>query len=150
MRLFSLAAKQASSHRPHLALAACLLALISMTAVAGCGPRSKMPSVINRPLLGGPRSPVQVGQTIQRACQRRGWQLVSTGPMSGIATYMKGRLMASLNVSWTDRDYNLTYRASQGFDYDAARNAIHPRFSHWFRGLRRTIDNEMRAGGSLR
>ena len=151
MRLFPPATKQSSIHRPQVALAACLVGLVAVAAMGGCGgPRSKMPSLINRPLVGGPRSPEQVGQTILRACQRRGWQLASTGPMSGIATYEKGRLMASLNVSWTDRDYNLTYRASKGFDFNPQRNAIHPRFAHWFRGLRRTIDRELRASGSRR
>jgi hypothetical protein len=109
-----------------------------------------MPAFINNPVPASVTSAHEIGAAIRRACIRRGWQMEPSGRGSGVATYHKGRLMAALNLSWTARDYSMSYRNSRGFGYQPKRNAIHPRFVHWFRRLRHTINKELQRTGARR
>ena len=106
-----------------------------------------MPSYAGEPVYSRDMGIRDVGNVIARACARRGWQFKKTGRGRGVATYTKGRLWAALDIQWTDSDYGMSYRDSRGFHYTRHRNSIHPRFVHWFKRLRYTIDVEMRRAG---
>ncbi len=133
-----------ASFRRGVVVAPLVAALVlSLGAFTGCGgPRSKMPSYVDVPLPTANTPLDQTGAAINRACQRRGWQVENVGPGSLVATFRKKHLMASLNITWTAGTYTILYRDSAGLGYEPARNAIHPRFVLWVRNLRRTIRNE--------
>ena len=111
--------------------------------VACGGPQSKMPSYYHQPAHAKNVAADDIGRTIARACARRGWQFQKNGRRQAVASYNKGRLMAAVDIAWTASEYTMTYSDSRGFRYNHVRNSIHPRFVHWFKRLRYTINVEL-------
>ena len=83
-------------------------------------------------------------RAIVRAGSNRGWQFttISPGLLEGKLD-VRGRHFATIEIPFTTESYSIKYKASEGLNYDASTNQIHPNYNNWITHLDGDIKSEI-------
>jgi hypothetical protein len=107
-------------------------------------------SAMNQPIYNVANSQVDVGKkltlaqverAILQAGASRGWAMKKVNNGLITATYSPRNLMAQLNIKYSASSYSITYKDSQGLNYDGSN--IHKNYNTWIRNLDTAIQNNL-------
>ena len=84
-----------------------------------------------------------VRKAILRAGSRRGWVFSDEGPGKLVGTLSLRKHQATVDVTYSEDNYDITYRDSQNLSYDAESNKIHANYNGWVQNLVKDISIEL-------
>ena len=84
-----------------------------------------------------------VRKAIIRAGSRRGWVLSDAGDGKLVGTLNVRDHQATVDVSYSEDAYDITYRDSQNLRYDAEKGKIHSNYNGWVQNLVKDISIEL-------
>ena len=83
----------------------------------------------------------EVRTAIVRGGQSRGWEMTPGAPGHIVGTlYLRGNV-AQVDIQYTTTTYSITYKNSQGLDYDGTN--IHSNYNGWIRNLDKAIAQQL-------
>lgn len=121
--------------------------LVAVLAVSGC--RTAPINNVNASYPTASSSPRALTQNdykraIIRAGANRGWTFDDAGPGHLIGRVdVRGKHSAVVDLYFDRSTYRIEHQSSQGLNYDASKNAIHPNYNKWVQNLQRDIDREV-------
>lgn len=83
----------------------------------------------------------QVSQAIMSAASQRGWTPVLKEPGLIQATLMLRNHRATVDITYSQTDYNILYQDSTNLDYDGKN--IHRNYNNWIVKLSKSIQKEL-------
>lgn len=118
-----------------------VLAVLALLLV-GCAGKPIL-NVENRPIPTAAQqlSLDRIEQEIISAGQARSWQMHREGPGHLVATQVREKYNASVDIRFDQRVYSITHRSSSGMrEKDGT---IHKRYNFWIGNLQRDIDTRL-------
>lgn len=121
-------------------LAVCA-ALALTTACSGLRPIQNYASVPAVRYDGTSLSQERVAQAIIRGGASKGWVVQPKAPGRMLAILNLRSHQAVVEITYTDRDYSITYQSSINLDVDGDR--INKNYNRWLENLRQAITSEL-------
>ena len=119
-------------------------ALTLVATVAGCGSRGVALRTTTPAVIAGAYDWASVRGAIIRALERERFHVDGENGTQLTATYVRGRRMLQVGVSYTPQSYQITYLQSSGFNVSEDRTGvsrIHPLYDR----IMRNVTNQVRA-----
>lgn len=92
-------------------------------------------------IMGKPVSATKVAKAFKQCGAPRGWKFTDNGSGKLLGQLLvRGKHYVAVDVEYSSKAYNITYRDSKNMKYDPAKNTIHNRYSSWVENL----DNDVR------
>ena len=84
-----------------------------------------------------------VRKAIVRAGSRRGWIFSDAGEGKLVGTLTVRKHKATVDVNYSKKAYDITYRESQNLNYNEAKGMIHSNYNGWISNLVKDITLEL-------
>ena len=84
-----------------------------------------------------------VRKAIVRAGSRRGWIFSDAGEGKLVGTLTVRKHKATVDVNYSKKAYDITYRESQNLSYNEAKGVIHSNYNGWISNLVKDITLEL-------
>ncbi len=127
-----------------------ILACALLVAVVGCRGAGPITNVKDAPVsssTGKELTLEQVGKAIMDAGIGLKWIMAVDKPGHIIATQNARSHTAIVDITYTTKTYNLTYKDSVNLNYNAEKQTIHEAYSGWIKNLDNAIKGRLAAAG---
>lgn len=122
-----------------------LLVVMAMVFVlGGCATSHPIHNITAEPVVGPSGRAVtmdEVGKAILRAGATMGWQMKQMEPGYIVGTLKLREHVAVVDIRYTAKSYNITYKDSTNLQYDGAN--IHRNYNGWISNLDRAIKAQL-------
>ena len=119
--------------------------VVSAVLLLAVGCRGPVPiyNVTNAPVAASKPNPSldDVGKAILRAGAPLGWQMKETKPGQMLGTLNLRKHVAVVDVKYSVKSYNITYKDSTELNYDGQN--IHPNYNSWIEILDKAIKAQL-------
>ncbi len=117
---------------------------LAVILLGGCATPTPIRNITAEPVVGpGGRavSLEEVGKAILRAGGTLGWQMKQVEPGYILGTLKLRSHVAIVDIRYTNKNYNITYKDSTNLDYDGKH--IHNNYNGWISNLDRAIKTQL-------
>ena len=87
----------------------------------------------------------EVTTAIVNAGAKHGWAMSVLKPGHIVSTLSLRSHRAVVDITYTTKSYNITYKNSENLKYDPSTNSIHANYSSWIKRLQVSIQNAVAA-----
>ncbi len=117
---------------------------LAVVLLAGCATPHPVRNITAEPVVGPAGRAVsleEVGKAILRAGGTLGWQMKQMEPGYILGTLKLRSHVAVVDIRYTNKNYNITYKDSTNLDYDGKH--IHNNYNGWISNLDRAIKTQL-------
>lgn len=117
---------------------------LAVILLAGCATPHPVRNITAEPVVGPAGRAVsleEVGKAILRAGGTLGWQMKQMEPGYILGTLKLRSHVAVVDIRYTNKNYNITYKDSTNLDYDGKH--IHNNYNGWISNLDRAIKTQL-------
>lgn len=117
---------------------------LAVIMLAGCATPYPVRNINAEPVVGPAGRAVsldEVGKAILRAGATLGWQMKHMEPGYILGTLKLRSHVAVVDIRYTNKNYNITYKDSTNLDYDGKH--IHNNYNGWISNLDRAIKTQL-------
>lgn len=117
---------------------------LAVVLLAGCATPHPVRNITAEPVVGPAGRAVnleEVGKAILRAGGTLGWQMKQMEPGYILGTLKLRSHVAIVDIRYTNKNYNITYKDSTNLDYDGKH--IHNNYNGWISNLDRAIKTQL-------
>jgi hypothetical protein len=125
-------------------LTSLFLGLLALAFLTACIVEAPIQNVHNAPVpsrSGKQLTQKQVAEAIYGGCMDKGWRTKKIGPGHIVATLDHGKLMAQVDITYDNQDYDIKYKDSRNMRHSG--NLIHKRYNGWIHYLDQAILKRM-------
>lgn len=116
-----------------------LLGLMFALSFATIGCTSKpILNVTGTPIV-GKKSMKEIGETIERTLLTSNWSVDESKPGKITASLKRRSHVAKIQISYTDKSFDINHLESSGLDYDPDSNTIHRNYNRWIANLKQNL-----------
>ena len=117
---------------------------LAVILLGGCATPTPIRNITAEPVVGPACRAVsleEVGKAILRAGGTLGWQMKQIEPGYILGTLKLRSHVAIVDIRYTNKNYNITYKDSTNLDYDGKH--IHNNYNGWISNLDRAIKTQL-------
>lgn len=117
---------------------------LAVILLGGCATPTPIRNITAEPVVGPAGRAVsleEVGKAILRAGGTLGWQMKQIEPGYILGTLKLRSHVAIVDIRYTNKNYNITYKDSTNLDYDGKH--IHNNYNGWISNLDRAIKTQL-------
>lgn len=117
---------------------------LAVILLAGCATPHPVRNITAEPVVGPAGRAVsleEVGKAILRAGGTLGWRMKQMEPGYILGTLKLRSHVAVVDIRYTNKNYNITYKDSTNLDYDGKH--IHNNYNGWISNLDRAIKTQL-------